>query len=524
MKKSLYGALGVFLTVCFVYIAYNFSRTEGHFSYLIDDAYIHLSIAKNFALYDVWGVTAYNTVSASSSPLFTLVISAIIAVVGDHHIMPLIFNLVIGCWMVYFLWRYYSSLSKNNVFVFIAISLTIMYSLMYLQVLLGMEHVLHAFVCCVFIFFLQRNLSRDFTVKSDVYWMLFTLIPMGLIRFESMLLFFITSFLLLVIRKYKLALLVVLYGFIPVFLFGIINKSIDGHFFPNSVVVKGSLLWFEGDVIKIVNYYILNKIFLNPTFYKLGFLSFSTLVLLLFRKGENMGFQDFVKRDFSLLLVVFVFLGQLLFGEVRTHFRYEAYLMLMFAMVLAPYFVHNFYKHNIYLKRIMFVSFVGHLVMLGYKNVVAQSMLVSGTANVYEQQIQSAKFLKKFYNTDKVIANDIGAISYYSDVHLLDIIGLGSSIMMPYNDRYSFHQDFEDFLQSYSLKNDYKIAVVYKKWFDGHLPKTWVEVGQFILQDNHNVASNVVSVYAVRPEYVVDLKNNMRLFQWNNRVDVRILE
>ncbi|KFF75154.1 hypothetical protein HX13_08015 [Chryseobacterium sp. P1-3] len=36
-------------------------------------------------------------------------------------------------------------------------------------------------------------------------------------------------------------------------------------------------------------------------------------------------------------------------------------------------------------------------------------------------------FLKKYYNNSKVVANDIGAISYFTDIHLLDFMGLGSN-------------------------------------------------------------------------------------------------
>ncbi len=46
--------------------------------------------------------------------------------------------------------------------------------------------------------------------------------------------------------------------------------------------------------------------------------------------------------------------------------------------------------------------------------------------NIYDQQIQLADFLHKYYRNAKVVANDIGAITYFNNIHLLDTYGLGS--------------------------------------------------------------------------------------------------
>jgi hypothetical protein len=45
----------------------------------------------------------------------------------------------------------------------------------------------------------------------------------------------------------------------------------------------------------------------------------------------------------------------------------------------------------------------------------------------YDEHIQVARFVKAHYDHDTIILDDIGAVAYYSDARLLDIIGLGSA-------------------------------------------------------------------------------------------------
>lgn len=67
-----------------------------HFTYALDDAYIHMSIAKNFALHGVWGVTKYEFSSSASSLLWPLLLSAIYFVTGANDLIPVILNIILG--------------------------------------------------------------------------------------------------------------------------------------------------------------------------------------------------------------------------------------------------------------------------------------------------------------------------------------------------------------------------------------------------------------------------------------------
>ena len=66
---------GVFIMITLSCIYLWINATHGSFTYALDDAYIHLAIGKNLAEHGIWGVTKYEFSSASSSPLWTLLLA-----------------------------------------------------------------------------------------------------------------------------------------------------------------------------------------------------------------------------------------------------------------------------------------------------------------------------------------------------------------------------------------------------------------------------------------------------------------
>ena len=163
--------------------------------------------------------------------------------------------------------------------------------------------------------------------------------------------------------------------------------------------------------------------------------------------------------------------------------------------------------------------------MVIYKCMFSHFVLIDGSKNIYEQQIQSARFLKKYYNTSKVVANDIGAICYFSDIHLLDIAGLGSKEMIAFNTNgKTFDQKFENFITSYTNENNYELAIVYEEWFGGHVPKNWKKVA--VLKIDHNIVAALdhVVIYSIDLNNEKQLKENIKSFPWNKNVQVSIIE
>ncbi|MGF7117799.1 hypothetical protein [Methanobacterium oryzae] len=80
----------IFLAIVSTLLFLSLEKNDGHVVYALDDPYIHMAMAKNFAEHGVWGVTKYGFSSSSSSPLYTLLLSVIYFIFGVNETAPLI--------------------------------------------------------------------------------------------------------------------------------------------------------------------------------------------------------------------------------------------------------------------------------------------------------------------------------------------------------------------------------------------------------------------------------------------------
>lgn len=521
--RSFFISSAVFFTVCLLYYINSVLKTGGHYVYLLDDAYIHLAVAKNFAIHHVWGITQYKFSSASSSPLFTFIISVLIKIIGNNDQIPLYFNAVFSVGVIYFLTRYFGDIFNDVKKTFLAVIFTLFFAVLHLQLLTGMEHIFQVFLFVVNVFCFPRR-DKNKLALVGFYG---TILLMGLTRFESMFYFVVMAFVLLLLKKSKDAAGVLLAGFIPIIIFCYFNNQQAGYFFPNSVVVKGTKLNFDSQFLIQLKTIVFDNFLLNISFYKVGLFPLLLCAIFIGRDLRIKTFREAVDNNFFLIVFSLTTICHSMFADFKGLFRYEAYLLVGFSMVLIPKVKGLFWDFKKYCRKEILISVV--IVMNGllwiYKIWIAHKVIDNGGKNIYEQQIQSARFLHTYYNTSKVVANDIGAITYYTDIHLLDIVGLGSKETIVFNEnRKAFDYNFEDFLTHYCLKNKYEIAMVYDGWLQGHIPKNWKKAAVLKIENKVTVARLEVSVYSINRDNFQLLKQNIRDFNWDKNVTVILMD
>jgi hypothetical protein len=122
-------------------------------------------------------------------------------------------------------------------------------------------------------------------------------------------------------------------------------------------------------------------------------------------------------------------------------------------------------------------------------------------------------FLKRHYNGKTIAANDVGAICFLADIHLVDLVGLASA------DIYQLRQSNQfttDQVLSLCDKKQVSIVVAYAVWlqFEGLLgyQREWKRVGAWKIEDDVVCGSNVVSFYAVHEAEEQPLIKNLQSF------------
>lgn len=521
--QSFFTSVFIFFGICLLYYIGSVSKTNGHYVYPLDDAYIHLAIAKNFALHNVWGITKYQFSSTSSAPLFTFILSWLIKVFGNNDQIPLYFNVIFSLGIIYCLSIYYAGIFKNMRRAVFAVVFTLLFAVLHLQMLSGMEHIFQVFLFIVNIFCFYHWDKNRWAILGFYL----TILLMGLVRFESMFYFIILAFVFILIRKWKGAIGVLMAGFVPILIFCYFNYQQDGYFFPNSVVVKGTKLSLDSNILSQLRVIFFDNFLLNISFYKIGVFPILLCMIFIYRDLKTKTFKEVVNDNFFPIVFSLVMICHAMFADLKGMFRYEAYILLGFSMSLIPKMSGLFFDFKNYIKRekIITLFIIINILLLCYKGWMAHRILENGGKNIYEQQIQSARFLHTYYNNSKVVANDIGAITYYTDIHLLDIVGLGSIEMIPFNENRNLLSDkFESFLTEYSRNHHYEIAVIYDEWFQGHVPKTWKKVAVLKIRHIVTASKDEVSIYSIDPANLEMLKKNIQSFNWNKNVEVKILD
>src|SRR5918993_13184 len=94
-------AVSVYLVAVVAFGLWMSDRSGGHFTYALDDPYIHLAMADNLAFHGTWGVDPGVYESASSSPAWTVLTAAgmIVLPIPDLWV-PLVLNVAAGAWII----------------------------------------------------------------------------------------------------------------------------------------------------------------------------------------------------------------------------------------------------------------------------------------------------------------------------------------------------------------------------------------------------------------------------------------
>jgi hypothetical protein len=320
---------------------------------------------------------------------------------------------------------------------------------------------------------------------------------------------------LLVVRRHIVpALFAAVSGAAPIVLFGMYFHHRSGFFLPYSVMVKatGAQLDFKMLLLSLAG------------------LSFWTamllplLLLLIWVRATNVRGWD---RSLSLgTLSALVASAHLLTAKVGWLMRYEAYLIavLLTAVGTLTWVLYGELSAGLlrlprWLPQRTAVAVVIAMLLLSSvimvrRFLVGQKKIVESAVDRYDEHIQMARFVSSFYDSDTIVLDDIGAVAYYSNARILDMVGLGSA--EPLRVRRKGHTFDGQDLDAWAKREHATIAILQPTppAIRQLIPSRWLLLQSWKQPQNVVFAGDfTTSLYAVDPEQAPRLCSSLSSFK-----------
>jgi hypothetical protein len=493
---------------------------DGHLVYALDDPYIHMAMARNLALHGVWGITPYGFASTSSSPLWLLLLAGIYRLFGVSEIAPFILCLLSAIALVLVadaIGRRFIRGATGRFLLLLAllISFPLPTAIFY-----GLEHILHATLALLFMYGAARYLSdpSDAAPAGGARWgrRLLLLAPiLTATRYEGALMIAVVGLLMLLRRRVVMAVVVGLCGALPLVAYGIFSRSQGWLFLPNSILMKGNIP--EAGLLRGLARFVIDgaytQIVHNPSIALALLLPGAALVAELRRGGSRW-------RPAPLMLVIalLTILLHCQFAGIGGFHRYEAYLMALAVMSLAPVVPGYAAGLRAALRgrrdRAIVLAVVALIALLPFiHRGLKATVTPTATGNIYRQQYRMGRFVARYYRDQPVAVNDLGAVTFLGEPRTLDVYGLGSleTLLLKRAGNYT-----PQTLAALCREKGARVGILYESWLirdAGSVPSGWTPIGRWTISDNIVCGDVTVTFYALDPAERQPLAEHLREFE-----------
>ena len=397
----------------FVEASWKHSIVYGSVLYPLDDSYIHLAIAKSLAESGTWGISPGNPSAASSSPLWTIILAAaasLLQFLGSITIswVPFIGNVVAGIALIWFWGRRFADTPFPRASTILLILVVPLPAI----ALIGMEHVLHAFLATVLAWTASEQIEEHSPPNRRAQVTLALLSGLTVAaRYESLALVGAIAVLAVWHRQWRIVPAIVLPPVVVLAGFGLVWVHGGGWLVPNSLLLKTTLGSMGGQMT-------VNNVYLGPPMISnlivtLG-LVLAVLAVLLTRRN--------IRERGLVILALAATLGQYLAGGIGWLFRYEAWLIALdvFAIVCAS---------SVLLgdRPKVFAAVLAGLALACLPRAETSLLITPMAAQDREWEHFGPTRALATYANRAILVNDVGVVGYFGGLRPVDIYGLADN-------------------------------------------------------------------------------------------------
>jgi len=504
----------LFLSIVIISGAAAIKEGEGSLVYSLDDTYIHMAIAKNMARHGVWGVNSTGFNSASSSLLWTLLLSGAYWLFGVNNWTPFLLNVVFGMAILYiadFYWRRFGAGILMRIVGGLGIIISVPLSTL---PLMGMEHSLHLFLTLWFAgLATEELLAGELGEKERNRYMLpFLGALLGLSRYEGLFLIGIVALLLLCRKRFVRAFMTVAAAVLPLIGFSIISLLSNGFVLPNPVILKaaGPGLSLIKGLLRLPDKRDLLAWQQNPYFAFLLILgiALALLTLVVHRKWRAPGFL------LPVFLVAMIFLHfHYGFSPSFWVYRYSAYLIAFGIFAVIAFFPGpwNFRGEWRSIAKIVAAVAVPVLVIgqaAEWQEGVFPRRELFGVRQNFLEHIGVAYFVRAIHPREPFVVNDIGAVCFFCDTEMLDMFGLGNAEPLRFRKETLAREKAA--LDAWVRSKGSRIAILQVQWQEivPRIPDTWTKAGEVEMP----VSGKKIGFFSLDRETAGDLRRKLLSF------------
>lgn len=500
---------------------------DGHLVYTLDDPYINLALARTWLSAHTIGIWPGDFAPATSSLLWTALVTLCAAVVGLHQALPFVLDVASCLLLLWLFWWGSVGVGSGPAapaprpvawWWYGAAALLPLVGHLPGLTLSGLEHPLHAALTIAYTVALFRVTQRAASPWRSGLYLLALLLP--LVRLEGAFAVGVGALVLLGRRRVWPALGTLAVGALPTVALGVYSLRHGGMFLANSIVVKAvPAANLQGWWNHLVAQFQMN-VTIDPS---LRAVIFVAAIWLYF------GWRA---RRRAAIEEAFYFLGltalHLLFGDTGSFDRYEAYLIILALF----FFVRHTWPRSIanplamLRKEAALGAGLACFVLFGFGWNKVQDYLATplATNNIYEQQYQMARFIAEYYPHGAIVANDVGLTSYRAGGPFTDLAGLGTTeiarLVRRPGGRMSLTPDeIEPILQ----RNGADVIVIYPDWFAPTLYLDWYPVASWTIgKQQVTPAFTTVTFFAHTASQFPTLHARLRAYQPQLPADVKV--
>jgi hypothetical protein len=514
-------ALASYLAQVAVQLALASRANGGRFSYAVDDAYIHLALARNLASTGVLGIVPGVHASASSSPAWTLLLAAIAKVVPSSALVfaPLVLNMLLG---VALLHRFVARLNvdrtpESPLFeVAIAVALPTFLGLPALT-LLGMEST--AFALVVFLVVTRAvDPARRFDSRT------LALLAIGvLLRPEGLFLALFVALLGVVERRFREAALSITVTVAALIGFGVWNRLHGDELFANSVIAHGTMHHEANETTFAFVRRAFNSYATSVSPVPVGDRTLVTLGVL---SAAAFGVQASTRSGPELRVLAAGFftlatLHQVVCTITAPLDRYQSYLVPIGLLLVARAFAEARPAARRAVQAGLAVLVLGSL-----HHLWLQARVYRACHEIDVQQGSMAAFVAQAFPTTPIVLNDIGRVSFERPGPLVDVCGLGTTEAMRLAHAGRLDAEAVDRL---TRAAGAPLAMVYDRGVPldqpgacGSRPRSWVLVARWSYpHPTIALGAPAVSIYATDVHEVERVATRVRAFEPHLPPDLR---